>query len=155
MSQLITTIARHMREIHYGVNWTWSNLKDVLSDITFEEAIAQPIPNGNSIAMLVFHMNYYLVAARNRITNTPDNAKHADSMNMPPLSNTADWQALLQKTWDDADAFVKIIEAMPEEDLWLEIQPDYGSYYRNIHGVIEHNHYHLGQIVILKKLVRS
>jgi hypothetical protein len=29
----------------------------------------------------------------------------------------------------------------------------YGNYYRNIHGIIEHTHYHLGQIVLIKKIL--
>jgi len=29
----------------------------------------------------------------------------------------------------------------------------YGNYYRNIHGIIEHTHYHLAQIVLIKKLL--
>jgi hypothetical protein len=31
----------------------------------------------------------------------------------------------------------------------------YGNWYRNLHGIIEHAHYHLGQIVLLKKLIRE
>ena len=31
----------------------------------------------------------------------------------------------------------------------------YGTYYRNFHGLIEHAHYHLGQIVLIKKLVAA
>ncbi len=34
-------IARHIREIHVGNNWTDSCMKDVLQDITFKEAIAK------------------------------------------------------------------------------------------------------------------
>ena len=31
----------------------------------------------------------------------------------------------------------------------------YGTYYENIQGVIEHLHYHLGQIVVVKKIIRA
>ena len=31
--------------------------------------------------------------------------------------------------------------------------PKYGSYYRNLQGIVEHTHYHLGQIVLLKKII--
>ena len=31
----------------------------------------------------------------------------------------------------------------------------YGHYYRNLHGIIEHTHYHLGQIVLIKKLLQQ
>lgn len=33
------------------------------------------------------------------------------------------------------------------------IDEKYGSYIRNIEGVIEHSYYHLGQIVLLKKMI--
>ena len=32
-------------------------------------------------------------------------------------------------------------------------QDKYGTYFRNLMGVIEHAHYHLGQIVIIKKMI--
>ena len=31
----------------------------------------------------------------------------------------------------------------------------YGNYYRNLHGVIEHAHYHLGQIALIKKMFQN
>lgn len=129
-------------------------MQEVLQDVTWEQAIAKPIPSGNSIADLVFHMNFYLNAVHHRLMqgNFGD-YKHANSFNCPPLSNEADWQALLQKTWDDAETLAKAVEEMPEEKAWEEIPPSYGNFYRNLHGMVEHNHYHLGQIVILKKLL--
>ncbi len=44
------------------------------------------------------------------------------------------------------------IEQLPESKLWETFSDEkYGNYYRNIHGIIEHIHYHLGQIVLIKK----
>jgi hypothetical protein len=62
---------------------------------------------------------------------------------------------MVTQTWADAEAFAGFIEQMPESRLWENISEKYGSFYRNIQGVIEHNHYHLGQIVILKKIIRA
>jgi hypothetical protein len=39
------------------------------------------------------------------------------------------------------------------EEIFLEKR--YGSIYRNLHGNMEHMHYHLGQIVLLKKMIRE
>ncbi|MGN6163930.1 MAG: hypothetical protein ACTHOF_05245 [Flavisolibacter sp.] len=33
------------------------------------------------------------------------------------------------------------------------VDEKYGTYYRNLQGIIEHTHYHLGQIVLIKKLL--
>ena len=54
----------------------------------------------------------------------------------------------------DAENFAILIEHLPEAKLG-EIFTDekYGNYYRNVHGIIEHTHYHLGQIVLIKKIL--
>jgi len=43
---------------------------------------------------------------------------------------------------------------MPENQLWTPFTEEkYGSYFRNLIGMIEHSHYHLGQIVLCKRLL--
>jgi hypothetical protein len=60
----------------------------------------------------------------------------------------------LNKTWEEAENFATLIEQLPESRLWETFTDEkYGHYYRNIHGIIEHTHYHLGQIVLIKKLL--
>jgi hypothetical protein len=60
----------------------------------------------------------------------------------------------LDKTWKDAENFDNAIEQLPEHMLWENLSDEkYGNYYRNIHGIIEHTHYHLGQIVLIKKIL--
>ena len=47
-------------------------------------------------------------------------------------------------------------EEFPEEDFLGDfVIPKYGTYARNIHGMIEHAHYHLGQIALIKKMIQS
>lgn len=65
-----------------------------------------------------------------------------------------DWEKLQDKLWDDAENFARLVEQMPESKLGEDFSDNkYGNYYRNIHGIIEHTHYHLGQIVLIKKLL--
>jgi hypothetical protein len=35
------------------------------------------------------------------------------------------------------------------------VEEKYGTYQRNIDGMIEHSYYHLGQIVLIKKLLTN
>ena len=70
----------------------------------------------------------------------------------PPIQSKEDWEKLLDKLWTDAETFASLIEQLPESKLWEDFADGkYGNYYRNIHGIIEHTHYHLGQIVLIKK----
>ena len=145
-------IAKHLRDLHFGGNWTWSNLKEHLADVTWKQATTQ-VYSFNTIATLVYHMNYYLNAVSKVLQETPLDSKHELSFDHPQIESQQDWEKLLNKTWADAEIFAKLIEQMPENKLWENISDKYGNYYRNIQGVIEHNHYHLGQIVLLKKIL--
>jgi hypothetical protein len=45
---------------------------------------------------------------------------------------------------------------MPDNQLWSAFADEkYGNFYRNLEGMLEHCYYHLGQVVMLKKLIRT
>lgn len=147
-------IAKHLREIHFGGNWTCSNLKDQLKDVTWREAVAK-VYNFNTIATLVYHTHYYVNGVKKVLEGEPLNTKDEFSFNHPPIHSEADWQQLLEKVWADAEAFASLIEALPDEQQWTYFTEEkYGIYYRNLTGIIEHTHYHLGQIALIKKIIR-
>jgi hypothetical protein len=82
------------------------------------------------------------------------NASDKYSFDLPPIQSFEDWEKLLNKTWSDAANFANLVEQLPDDKLWETfVNEKYGNYYRNIHGVIEHCHYHLGQMVLIKKLL--
>lgn len=151
--QLPAQIAKHFRDVHFGGNWTSSNLKEHLADVDWQQATTQ-VHGFNTIATLVYHTNYYVDAATKVLQGEPLNAKDKYSFDLPPIQSQADWERLLAKTWADAERFAGLIEQLPEQRLWEDFtDKKYGNYYRNLHGIIEHLHYHLGQIVLIKKIV--
>lgn len=146
-------IAKQIRDVHLGGNWTDSSLKDHLQDLTWQQAITK-VDSLNTIATLVYHMNYYLCAVLKVLAGGPLKSKHKLSFDHPLIRNQEEWNALLDKTWADADHFSALLEKLPDTRLWEDFSENkHGNYYRNIQGVIEHIHYHLGQIVLIKKLI--
>ena len=84
------------------------------------------------------------------------NAHDKYSFDHHVVSSQTDWENLLTKTFSDAEILADLIELLSEDMLWQNFtDAKYGTYYRNLQGLIEHNHYHLGQIVILKKLINN
>jgi hypothetical protein len=146
-------LAKHFRDVHFGGNWTSVNLKESLAGITWQQA-ATKVYSFNTIAALVYHINYYVSAVLKVLQGGPLEAKDKYSFDYPAIESKEDWERLLDKTWADAENFASIVEQLPESKL-DEIFEDekYGSYYRNIQGIIEHTHYHLGQIVLIKKIL--
>ena len=146
-------LAKHLREVHLGGNWTWVNLKDTLADVSWQQATIK-VPDCNTIATLVFHINYFIAAVIPVFRGEPLNAKDAYSFAHPPITGPADWQAMLDKTFAEAETLAGLVEQLPDEQQWdVFCDPKYGNYFRNIMGIIEHTHYHMGQIVILKKVL--
>lgn len=148
-------LAKHLKEIHFGGNWTLSNLKDQLSDISWEEALKKP-HSLNSIATLNFHINYFIKALIDVLEGRKLDSKDELSFDHPEINNQADWNNMLTEIWKDAELCIQLVEEFPNERL-SEVFTDekYGNYYRNILGIIEHSHYHLGQIALIKKLIKE
>ncbi|WP_343632942.1 DinB family protein [Fluviicola sp.] len=146
-------LAKHLRDVHFGGNWTETDLKKTLSDVTWKDALTQ-VYSLNSIAALTFHATYYLdvlitVLEENKLTG-----KDEISWILPSIQSQQDWEALQERIWERAEKAASLIETLPDEQLTQDfIDPKYGTQYRNIAGIVEHLHYHLGQIVIIKKLL--
>ena len=152
---LMKQIAQHFRQVHFGGNWTDVNLKDSLADLSWQEAITQ-LPTLNTIAQLVFHSNYYVSAVLKRLQGEPLNASDKFSFDLSPITSAEDWQKLVKKVLEEAELFAHQVEKMDEAKLLEDFAgSQYGNYYRNLLGIIEHTHYHLGQIVLIKKIIRQ
>jgi uncharacterized damage-inducible protein DinB len=153
--QVTAQIAKHLREIYFGGNWTSVNLKGTLAGVSWQQATTK-MYSFNTIAILVYHINYYISAVLKVLEGGPLNASDKYSFNHPPIQSQQDWEKLLEKSWAEAEKFASLIEQLPEHKLEENLADEkYGTYYRNLHGIIEHSHYHLGQIVLIKKILQQ
>lgn len=150
---LIPHIAKHFREVYFGGNWTWSNLTDVLAGITCAQANTK-MHSFNTIVALTYHIHYYVQATIPVLEGGALNAHDKFAYDHPAVETEADWEALKATVFSDGHKLSALIEQLPETRLWDTMTDEkYGNYYRNLQGIIEHTHYHLGQIALLKKLV--
>lgn len=153
--KLSVQLARHLRDLHFGGNWTGSCLQDQLQDVSWEEATTK-VQDLNTILALVYHIHYYVKVTLPVLRGQPLDAHDKYSFDHPPVHSKSDWDQFLAEVWAQAREFADLIEQLPAEKLWENMaDPKYGSYLRNVLGIIEHSHYHLGQIALIKKLVRA
>ncbi len=146
-------LAKHVREVYFGGNWTWSNLQDQLKDVTWEQATTK-VYSLNTIVTLTYHIHYYVIAITGVLEGNLLTSKDEESFNHPPISSKEDWDTFQKEVFSSAEKLATLIEQVPDEKLWEEfVHTKYGIYYRNFLGFIEHTHYHLGQIALVKKLV--
>lgn len=151
--KLTQQIATQFRELYLNGNWVASNLKDQLSDVSWEQATTR-IGDHNTIAMLAFHINYYVAGQIQVLEGGSLEIRDKYSFDMPPVKSSDDWDQLREKIFRDGERYAELIDTLPDErmnDPFFDEK--YGNYYRNLLVVIEHSYYHLGQIALLKKLI--
>lgn len=148
-------ISKHLTDVFFGGNWTAANVKDTIADITLEQAKAK-LKDCNTIAVLLFHINYYVEGALPALHGGDLTIRDKYSFDAPKISSEQEWEAYKTQVLENVTLLAKKISQL-EDDVMFKpfVEEKYGNYFRNLHGTIEHTHYHLGQIVILKKLIKD
>jgi hypothetical protein len=140
------------------LNGTWianTNYRHQLMDISWQQAITK---HGtlNSIAALTFHVNYYLAGILEVLDGGDLTIKDKYSFDMPAIEKEEEWQLLKSTFLDNSQKFIEAVSRLPDDILDQDFtDKKYGSYHRNIEGVIEHCYYHLGQVSLVRKLVEG
>lgn len=147
-------LANRFREVI--LNGTWianTNFKNELSKINWKIAIKKS-ENLNSIAALAQHIHYYIKGIKNVFLGGRLEISDKYSFDFPEIQSEQEWLKFLAEFWKDSEELALLIETMEETKLNAYfVEEKYGSYYRNIDAMIEHSYYHLGQIVLINKIL--
>ena len=140
------------------LNGTWianTNYKDQLENLPLEIAQTK-VGDINTIAILAQHIHYYIKGVSVVFKGGTLEIRDAYSFDFPPLTSETEWKAFLATFFKDAEEFANLVEQLPENILKDNFtDKKYGTYQKNIEGMIEHCYYHLGQIVVIKKIIKA
>ena len=147
-------IAKRFAEVI--LNGTWianTNYKDQLAHLDWQIATAQ-VGSLNTIAALAQHVHYYINGINQVFKGGTLDIKDQYSFDFAPITSQAQWDTFLATFWYDAEEFAAWVDKMPKTQLGdVFVDEKYSTYNRNIQAMIEHSYYHLGQIVLIKKLL--
>jgi hypothetical protein len=149
-------IAKRFREVLLDGTWVANtNFKEQLSDTNWEIVTVQ-IKSLNSIAILAQHIHYYIKGINTVFKGGTLDIKDKFSFDFPVIKSQYEWETFLSKFWNDSEEFALLIEQMSDDKLKQVFTDEkYGTYQRNIDAMIEHCYYHLGQIVLIKKIIAN
>ena len=152
----IESITNRLNEVFLNGIWIANtNYKLQLQAVTPEQAIHK-IGNLNTIAALTYHINYYLAGLLQVFDGGKLEIKDKYSFDLSEIQSEKDWEQLVNNFLTNAEKFISRVQQMPDERLDAPFADEkYGTYLRNIEGVIEHSYYHLGQISLIKKLIST
>lgn len=149
-------LANRLKEVI--LNGTWvanTNYKDQLENLDWKIATTT-FESLNTIAILAQHIHYYINGIKNVFKGGNLEIRDKYSFDFPPIKSQDKWEVFLTTFWNDTENLAGLIAQMPEEKLDQNfVDEKYGTYQRNIDGMIEHSYYHLGQIVLIKKIIQN
>lgn len=152
----IKRIAQQMRAAFNGKAWHGPALQEVLANVSASQAAARPIANAHSIWELVLHIAVWQKVALRRMSgeevyNVP---KEEDWPQVKDTSEAA-WHKALHDLQQSHANLCAGVAALQDADLNRKIYSSESehSVYVMLHGVIQHDLYHAGQIVLLQKAV--
>lgn len=134
-----------------GEAWHGPSLEETLSGITAEQALARPVAGAHSIWELTMHIGVWMSAARRRLAGDP--AKLTPEQDWPPIDGGSSeaWLQTVNALQLEQNRLRAAIRSQPESSLENQTPGKNYSIAFMLHGVVQHNLYHAGQIALLKK----
>ncbi len=157
MSETERIIDQLERE-HEGDPWHGSPLRRMLEGISAKEAASRPVAGAHSIWELVLHITAWKNEIRRRLSGAP--AGDPEEGDWPPVGPPSEdgWRDTLARLEHAQAELVEAIRRFPEPRLSAASNDPRNrptgtgvSYYVLLHGAVQHDVYHSGQIAILKK----
>ena len=146
-------ISNLYQSIYDGEPWLEVTLAHTLKDITAEQAYRKINPNLNTIWEIVNHLIQWrrniLSRMQGETITTPDHNYFVPVVDPTELA----WQQSLQTLAKTQESWNAFLANFDDADFTKIYANNNHTYYEHIHGIIQHDVYHLGQIVILKKLL--
>lgn len=142
----IPRIVKIVKAAYDGDAWHGPNIKSVLAKVDPKDKDAR-VGKGHSIIELVGHMAVWRKFAIEQISGNKD-FKVTDEMNFPTLT---EWETALQTLEQTQIQLINALSKLAEGELGDEVATRKYSIYTLLHGIIHHDLYHLGQIVMIQK----
>lgn len=145
-----TRIADQLRRAFTGSAWHGPSVLELLKDVDATTAAAKPVRDRHSIWELVLHIAAWDDAVRRRLGGTKLKLTARQNFPRVPKATEAAWRKAVEQVKRTHDALVKTVASLPDSRLWDRVPGKGHDLYFMLHGVIQHELYHAGQIAILK-----
>ncbi|MGH9720665.1 MAG: DinB family protein [Bryobacteraceae bacterium] len=145
-------IADQLRRSVEGDAWHGPSLVELVNEVSSEQAAAHPISGAHSIWELVLHIAAWMNAALTRLAGSAIELTGERDWPPVPSPSSESWSQTVDDLRSAESSLRRAVERLEDARL-AEITSgkDYSLYFL-LHGVVQHNLYHAGQIALLMKV---
>ena len=144
-------IADQLRRAFDGSAWHGPAMMELLADVDAATAAAKPVAGVHSIWELLLHIAAWDRAALMRLGGKKWQPEGED--NFPLVANASEpaWRKAVHSARRTHNELVRTVARLPESRLRDRVPGKRYDFYHMLHGIVQHELYHAGQIAILKK----
>lgn len=146
-------IRQLFKDLFDGDPWLGVNVLSTLEGITAEKAAVKIAPGRNSIWEIVNHMTSWRRNVLRRFDGKVIPRPEHNYILPVEITTEEAWRESIERLKESQEQWLAFLETADEDSLASIYPGNQGSYYYHMHGILQHDAYHLGQIVMLTKLV--
>lgn len=149
----VERIVDQLKRAFEGEAWHGPSVLEIIEVVTSRQAAARPIAGAHSIWELVLHIGAWEQAIVRRLSG--DRAQLPTEDNWPPVTATDEeaWGRTTRLLQQGHHELRSAIAGLDDSRLDQPIIEGMSSVYVQLHGLIQHDLYHAGQIALLKRAI--
>jgi uncharacterized damage-inducible protein DinB len=128
---------------------------EVLSGLTAEAASARSIPDAHSIWEILLHVTATVNLVISRLKGEAKALSDEEDWPQPPPCGDSAWKTDIEELRQAHIELLNELSKAKHRDVDLPIVEGFSSIYVTLHGLVQHNLCHAGQIALLKRAVLS
>ena len=150
MANEINRILKLFTDLQHGDCWIGNNFKEALHDVNAAMAAKKISGATNTIWELTAHITYWRTRVVNRLTGSDNPPPFLDFL-LPGELNDLNWRQTLHDFESAYHLLRNAIHNFNVDHLERPSPKEGQTFYQLILGCLQHDAYHLGQIILIKK----
>lgn len=138
-------------KLYNGEPWIDVPMRGTLLSISAKQANDRPLPNCNTIWEIVNHLIDWKVNVQERLRGQIMESPANNYISTVPDISQKAWDETLKRFDSVQNEWIEFLKKFDPKSYESVYPPNQMTYYEHMLGVLQHDAYHLGQIVILAK----
>lgn len=148
----VARIVDQLQRAFAGEAWHGPSLREILGGVNAEQAARRPLPQAHNIWEIVLHIAGWKSVVRRRLSGEVI-GDVGDDQDWPPVGDPSEaaWRKTVEELERCHQQLREAVAQLTDERLGETVPAKGYSVYAMLHGILQHDLYHAGQIALLKK----
>lgn len=147
-------ILKTLSDLYDGSPWTELTIRRVVGDLAAAQAAAKPLAHMHSVWEYLNHIIYWRTLAA-RAMSGQEPGREGDPLDFEEVADTSEaaWREAQQRLARCQQTFMDVAWEACDGRLDAPVPGFDATHYGLIQGIVQHDAYHLGQAMVVKKVV--